>query len=91
MCGSNELHLHTHVRAYNHIKKKGNEQGKILMGMNEWTMGRKKDQETQNTHLTSDIKVSSLAQLYIFRNSARTWELLDTQRYIYVAWFQRKL
>lgn len=50
------------------------------MGMNEWIMGRKKDQESQNTVLAFDIQFSSLAQLYIFRNSARTWKLLDTQK-----------
>lgn len=60
------------------MKKEGNEHRKLLMGINEWTIGRKKDQETKNT-LTLDVQFTSLARLYIFRNSARAWELLDTQ------------
>lgn len=81
----------TYTDSYKHGTIEGNEKLKTLMAMNGSTTKKERQREKKNTHSTFEIQLSSLVQLYIFRNIARSWKVLDTKREIYAAWFERKL
>lgn len=84
-------HTRTHTNMERQKTNRIEEKLKTLMSINGPTTKKERQREKKNTHSTFEIQLSSLVQLYIFRNIARSWKVLDTKREIYAAWFERKL